>query len=505
MNLSRSSWSSLALFAVLATAGGCKEDDLDASGGEGDGQGGSVCDPSAPEGDLDAGACAEGLRCEPVAGSTDSSVCGRPISLEGMVVDASTGAGIEGALVLAVGAAGAPLTGVATTDASGNYSLDVPVPRDTDGTPSSGSTFTLQATANDYQPYPGGLRPSIPVDTAELDNGESGDGTAGAEESDEPVVIENPTTTVALVPLLGESAEGVSLSGTVLADEPSGTLVVAQVGAETRYAVADTGGDYTMFNVPTGTAQLQGYRAGLVLTPTSAEVEDADLTGVDLNSEGMATSVVSGSVNIVNAPGGAGTSVVLVPTTVFNDALERGPVPLGLRAPQGGLLPDVTSGFEIPEVPPGTYKVLAAFENDDLVRDPDETIAGTAIVEITVDGTSDVSLPESFKVTEALAVTSPGADGVEPVSGTPVFVFADDSSEDRYDVVLFDVFGIEVWRDEQVPGVSGSPTVEVSYAGPPLEEGMYYQFRATSYRDRQQGPAAISRTEDLKGLFVYAP
>jgi len=48
-----------------------------------------------------------------------------------------------------------------------------------------------------------------------------------------------------------------------------------------------------------------------------------------------------------------------------------------------------------------------------------------------------------------------------------------------------------------VPRVTGGETVDVPYAGPALEVGMYYQFRATSFRDT--GP--ISQTEDLRGVF----
>jgi len=54
------------------------------------------------------------------------------------------------------------------------------------------------------------------------------------------------------------------------------------------------------------------------------------------------------------------------------------------------------------------YVVLAAFENDALVRDPDPNIAGTQIVQVDMPtpGT-DVTLSTAFQVTDALAVTGP--------------------------------------------------------------------------------------------------
>ncbi len=67
---------------------------------------------------------------------------------------------------------------------------------------------------------------------------------------------------------------------------------------------------------------------------------------------------------------------------------------------------------------------------------------------------------------------------------------------------VFDAFGNEIWSEELGP-VSGSATVIHTYAGPALEPGMFYQFRATSFRDKQEGRTGISTTEDLKGVFQY--
>ena len=101
----------------------------------------------------------------------------------------------------------------------------------------------------------------------------------------------------------------------------------------------------------------------------------------------------------------------------------------------------------------------------------------------------------------SLAVESPGADSPEPVSGTPTFVFADDSSEDYYIVRVFDIFGQMIWEEPMVPAVMGAKTVQVQYAGPALTAGLYYQFRAISMRSKAGG-SAISQTEDLRGVFL---
>jgi hypothetical protein len=142
--------------------------------------------------------------------------------------------------------------------------------------------------------------------------------------------------------------------------------------------------------------------------------------------------------------------------------------------------------------------VLAAFENDGLVRDPDTSIGGTEIVHIVVQG-GDQPLSQSFKVTGALNVVSPGASELETVTGVPTFVWEDDSSEDMYELRLFDALGNLIWENTMVPSVSGSKDVTLDYGGTALSPGMIYQFRATAIKDM----VPISATEDLKGVFLY--
>ncbi|MGB8223603.1 MAG: hypothetical protein WCF10_13540, partial [Polyangiales bacterium] len=62
---------------------------------------------------------------------------------------------------------------------------------------------------------------------------------------------------------------------------------------------------------------------------------------------------------------------------------------------------------------------------------------------------------------------------------------------------VFDTFGEIIWSDPNIPKSTGS-NPEVTYGGPPLSSGMYYQFRVTSF-DVNDRP--LSRTEDLKGVF----
>ena len=77
----------------------------------------------------------------------------------------------------------------------------------------------------------------------------------------------------------------------------------------------------------------------------------------------------------------------------------------------------------------------------------------------------------------------------------------DDSSEDGYEIHVFDAFGNEVWTREMA-SVSGTETVTLVYDGP-LEIGMFYQFRVKSFRERNAPRTAISATEGLRGVFYY--
>lgn len=457
--------------------------------------------------------CAPGLACDPVADGGDF-VCGTALVVRGRVTDSTTGEPIESALVAALNETGEPVTDVASTDACGDYVLPISVRRTADGEFAETPKWTLNVSAQDYLPFPAGLRPALPIDIADkvpnpdppvTDTGGEAD-TDGTEVYVNDI-IQNAATSVALIPLPEDQQGGATVVGSVVGDGTAGTLVVAEgTGTRAPYAIADSSGTYTLFNVQPGMVTVRGYRFGIEVEPATVMptdgglVEAVDLPVISTSVDDLA--VVDGSLNIVDAPGGSVTSVVLVPSSVFNEALERGPVPVGLREPSPPEVPNVTGPYILEGVPAGTYKVLVAFENDDLVRDPDEGIAGTDIQEITISAGMNLTVDTSFKVTEALAVTGPGADTPEQVGALPDLVWADDSSEDGYELKVFNALGDIVWETE-VEGVTGSATVTLGYGGPALEPGMYYQFRATSFRQQNENTdrTYISRTEDLRGVF----
>jgi hypothetical protein len=276
-------------------------------------------------------------------------------------------------------------------------------------------------------------------------------------------------------------------------------LVVAESGGKGFAGIVTRDGEYTIFNLAAGHYTVTAYSIGHVYTPAETDVA----TGAVALNLALATDAagsLTGQVSIVNGGGSSTTSVVAFVESTFDATTGRGIAPPGLRSPRTGA-PNVTGSFSIDGVPPGRYVVVAAFENDGLVRDPDHCISGTADVHVQVAAGQAVATPTTFKVTGALAVMTPGATMAEPVTGAPTFTWADDSSEDLYLVEVFDTFGQRIWM-MTTPGVSGG-IPSLPYGGPALTPGMYYQWRVTSSKQKAGGGGAceLSRSEDLRGVF----
>jgi hypothetical protein len=458
---SRGGWSLLLLAALagstLPVGVGCDGD--------------RACDPALQTG------CADGTVCEEVEGGDPA--CFSPVLVRGKVFDLADDSAVAGARVVGIDANGSPISSVAVSDAAGNYELGLPSQRQADGTP-VGDDFTLRADAKGFLTFPSGVRQALPVDSG------------AATQAGGVLVVQSALTDVGLIPLAAGAGTGV-ISGTVeVPPDHAGVLVVAE-GPTTGSAIADRDGDYAIFNLAAGDYTVTAYARGVTHDSASTTVAGGQTVDVDLAINDLAPGTVSGTIQIVNAPGGAKTSVILVVESTFDETLARGEAPPGLRAPEPSVPPVIDGAYSITGVPEGRYVVLAAFENDGLVRDPDLSIGGTSILHIQVTAGATTTV-DGFKVTEALEVFAPGANGPEQVTAAPTLRWKDDSSEDEYQITVFDAYGEVVWELTE-PGHSGSDPA-VPYAGP-LEAGMYYQFRVTSFKNG----SPISRTEDLRGVF----
>jgi len=459
--------------AVLLTAAvnyGCGGDD-------------DTCDPITQDG------CDDDTVCEVVDGQEEPA-CFEPVLVKGNVFDLGDDSAIAGARIVGLDANSSPVSSVSISDEDGEYELAIPTTRTADGTP-MGYDVTLRADAAGYQTFPGGVRQALPVDTT----------TAVQDSGTGPWVVQTSLTDIGLLGL-PEDAGTASIHGTV--DVPAdriGTLVVAEASDGVGYsAVADRDGDYTIFNLSADDYVVQGYARYVNYDPAEVTLAADDDAEIDLSINDTAASTLTGQVQFANPGDGDKTSIILVVASTFDDVLQRGQTPPGLRAPDPGIEPNVDGSFTIEGVPQGQYYILAAFENDFFVRDPDPCISGTDLVAADIGGAATVSMDDSFKITGSLDMSGPGANGPEAVSGSPTFEWVDDSSEEAYDVTVVDSFSNVVWQ-ERFFDLSGE-TVSVDYAGDALEPGMYYQWRVTSVRHVGDSPECkISTTEDLRGVF----
>ncbi len=439
----------------------------------------------------DPSACSGGAVCESVNGLTTGR-CFQPVQLQGRVFDISTAAALSGATVSALDVNGAPAGDVVTSGSDGTYVLRIPSPRaDETGKPVARSVL-LRAAAEDYVPFPSGLRISLPIDT----------GPAKQADAKGPWVLSSPLTEVGLSPVPAGEAGRSRITGTVeLSAGQRSVLVAVEANGKAITALADGKGNFTLYNVPSGSYTVRAYSRGTAYAPANnVSVETGkDTTGVALKkSAQQKLATVSGKVSLVAGAGQNKTSVVLVLESTYNEALQRGEVPPGLRAPDPGTSPNLDGDWAIDGVPDGKYVALAAFENDNLVRDPDPTISGTQVQHLTVTDGANVSL-SSFKVTAAVVMVGPGASGDAPeeTTATPTFTWKPYSSAKTFSLKVFDALGNEVWGASTITATTSSD-IAVTYAGPALAAGQIYQWRATA---RDNTLAAISQTEELRGVF----
>ncbi len=433
----------------------------------------------------DPGTCPSDQACEQVQGR-DKPLCFAPVTLAGTVFDLATAGGIADAEVLATDENGAPAGAPTKTAADGTYVLRVPSTRTDEQGAFASRKVMLRSQAKNYVAFPSGARVSLPIDTSAASRKDG---------SSDPFVLTSPLTQIGLSALPSDQQNKPSISGTVeVSADQKAVMLVLESGAIGRTTLAGPDGKFTFFNVPGGGWKISAYTQGVNYTPVEVQVESADVTGVALLKSTVTPASLSGSVQLVAGANNAGTSVVLVVESTFIETLGRGEVPPGLRAPEPGTSPTVTGGWTIAGIPDGKYVVLAAFENDGNVRDPDPGIAGTGIQRVTVAGgqLSGASSP-AFKVTGAVGLVSPGAEGPEDVGATPTFTWVKYSNADAYVLRVYTALGEQLWEK----AIIDPQTVSSTYAGPALSAGQYYQWRLTAIRRL----APTSHTEELRGIF----
>ncbi len=433
------------------------------------------CNPADQSG------CASDMRCENVVGG--SPACFEPFLVNGAITDIQSNTPIANARLVAVDASGNAFSAFDVSNVDGTYSLAVPVQRDSTGKPTA-TTFTLRVDAQGYDPFPKAPRSAPVLDVANAKampaNGMS-------------YALQTADTDMTLI--AAQNAKGTGMiGGTVASSSPGGTMVLAGE----RTGVADANGAYVVFNVAPGDAKVQAFKKGFNFDiATTSVMSDMQSKGIDFSANGSQARTVTGSLAITNGGMTTSTSVMLVLEDTFDNVLDRGDSPAGLE------ITGVNGAFTLEGVPNGSYAVLAAFENDGVVRSPDTSVMGSPVQHIVVaDG--DVKLAQPINVVGALGVVGLGAvglgaDGLDMVTGAPMFGWNADQNADNYRLDVFDAYGTMVWSQLGVfSGGSGQP-IAATYGGPTLTHGTVYQFRATSLK----AGTPLTATEDLAGAFLY--
>jgi len=263
-----------------------------------------------------------------------------------------------------------------------------------------------------------------------------------------------------------------------------------------------------LFNLPAGTYTLRGYRVGQGFTSVDVTLTAGeDKAGVALAVDAAAQlSRITGGINIVNP------QTTTTETLIVLAVASTGEVPPGLSKMT------VNKAFEISDVPPGAYDILASFNNDDLVLDPDPSQLPRPIrINLPADAPGGMLATGSFKVTGDVGIVGPGTGALEelPVAAAGLTLrWMDDSSEDFYGIEVFDAFGTRIWGSASSRTVepvvkSAKNTSSIAYGGPALTPGQVYQWRITSYQCKVTAVPctmmdAIAYSENLRGVFQIA-
>ena len=267
--------------------------------------------------------CGDGKVCELV--EDGEPACFAPVEIRGQVFDLTDKSGVEGAHVVALDHNGTAVTTFAVTDTAGNYRLAVPSTRYADGTPIP-AEMTLHVDAASHQSFPSSVRLASPID--------SGIATPDGD----TWVVASALTDVGLLALPSGSGNS-SITGSVeLPETRTGILMVATSSEGVGFAsIADRDGEFHILNLPAGSYTVEAYAHGVSYKNASLALATVSDAKVYLALSNVATGTVSGTIQLVNAPATAMTSVILAVESTFDESLARGETVPGLRAPEPGL------------------------------------------------------------------------------------------------------------------------------------------------------------------------
>ena len=287
-------------------------------------------------------------------------------------------------------------------------------------------------------------------------------------------------------------------------------VVIRDTVTDDHYsAVADSNGDYVIYNLLPATYDFTGFAQGFDI----AAVNTVDINLPDMVQDLVATAqtgnTVSGQITFLSITNGIVDITLLHPET--RD-----------RIPGLSVFNAAGNTYTLGGVANGTYLAWATLANDGYVMDPDWIIKNDGIpvaIEVVI---SDANATQDFSVTGAVSLISPTntAEDLSPAivtSLTPTLSWQAYSSAGEYIIEVFDKDGNSIFGGYTVENVVTGEvlglhpvitTTSVAISATdtddfyvPLEDGETYRWRVSAVKVNPDHNL-ISASEDLMGVFT---
>lgn len=392
--------------------------------------------------------------------------------VEGIVTDGNSASALENVRIVLFNAnTNEPTNKVVVTDTNGHYSYTV-----------AGGNYYLKLSKQEYSDVPAR---GISGLAFTVTNG-------GTLTNDVDMYANNLTNIGWISGQLTSTTDG----------DVSGCLVVAVAGFEGYSTISDSAGYYSIFNVPSESYLVKGWKAGINSTEEIAFVFDNfESAEVDLSISDITGHTVSGTITFL------ATSNIEVDVALTHPDTEESIPGLGSFTS--------SSNYSISNVPNAVYLARATYVNDGVVMDPDWIVKnGEPFVNV-----EGASTTRDFSVTGAVGVVSPSnpASSTTPVASpaVPTFTWESYASTSDYVIEVSDANGIVIWggfsdnwtvKNIVIP--SSESSIEYNSNGnasSSLEVGNVYRWRIYASKNSSQSPTGwelISVSEDQRGLII---
>lgn len=435
---------------------------LPACGGDDD-----ACVPATSAG------CSSGLVCEVVQGR-DEPTCLPPVVVRGRVRDASNDLPIAGARVVAFAEDGAALAPAATATVDGFYEIRVPAERDATLAPRSRKLWVgASAPGFGVAPHPWQERTLLDLAASQ------------PTPQNDKRVVDGAAADPRLIAFTGGPGRG-AITGTVELPPGGGPVLVVAESDEDfgrprgTASWADGVGGYAIYDLPPAQLAVRAYARGTSYGLRNVGLNVGEQTVLELRADrSLPAATVNGRVEL--AGGATGTpEVALVIASTYDPGTAAGE-DLGLRATTRA-----DGGYTFAGVPAGTYLVVS--------RAVDGLVSVGALPRVVVAG-QNVEVADRLRLVPAIAVISPGAQGLEGTGPAPMLSWTDDDAEASYRVRVTNLAGVEVYSRSEPRHTGGN--VALLFEGS-LVRGMVYRLTVEALDDRGN---VITRTEERRGVF----